>query len=74
MPSTPVNFLQHLLSSISYSLVSSSRQEDKLASSFGDDARVLALIHSLFDAGRHIHNNDIFAKRHSWCSSTELRC
>lgn len=30
-------------------------KEDKLASGFGDDERVLALIHSLFDAGRFIY-------------------
>ena len=30
-------------------------KEDKLASDFGDDERVLALIHSLFDAGRLIY-------------------
>ena len=33
-------------------------KEDKLASGFGDDERVLALIHSLFDAGRFICMTD----------------
>lgn len=33
-------------------------KEDKLASAFDDDARVLALIHSLFDVGRFIYATD----------------